>query len=124
MPLTICRLLAVFALLGLVLAPLARPAMAGTGMPDASAHHEMMNGMSMDDASAMPEDMPCCPEKAPMPDCGQHCLMAMCAATVLPTLPGSAWEFLPTLACGKLAARHDPALSGVPPTPPPRPPRA
>jgi hypothetical protein len=72
----------------------------------------------------MPDGMPCCPEKAPMPDCGKHCLMALCAATALPTLPAPAWEFPLMLASSKLAARHDPALSGIPPTPPPKPPRA
>jgi hypothetical protein len=32
---------------------------------------------------AMSEDMPCCPTKAPIPDCGKDCLfMAMCATLV------------------------------------------
>jgi hypothetical protein len=123
MPLTICRLLAALALLGLVLAPLTRSAMADAGSSAPQSHHEMTADMSAD-AAAMPEGMPCCPDSPPMPDCGKHCLMAMCAASVMSTLPASTSQFLPNVVSHKLAVHQDPALSGVPITPPPKPPRA
>jgi len=123
MPLTICRLLAALALLGLVLAPLTRSAMAGMGASEPQPQHEMTADMSAD-AAAMPEGMPCCPDSAPMPDCGKHCLMAMCAASMMPTLPASASQFLPNVVSHKLALQQDPALRGVLITPPPKPPRA
>jgi hypothetical protein len=113
------------AVLGLVLAPLARPAMA---MPaDQSAgrdHHAMMPGMADHAEMAMPESMPCCPDEAPMSDCGKHCLMAMCAASLSPTLPDAGWLPVPQVSAAELIAAGDLALSGRSPTPPPRPPKA
>jgi hypothetical protein len=72
-------LLSGLALLGLVGAPLARPAMA-MNMP-AAMHAAMSDDAAMpaDAAMAMPADMPCCPDKAPVPDCAKDCpLMALC----------------------------------------------
>ena len=60
-------LLAALAIVGLILAPIASPAAA---MPAA---------MSDDASMAMPADMPCCPDQAPMPGCGKDCpFMAVC----------------------------------------------
>ena len=39
--------------------------------------------MADDAAMAMPEDMPCCPKKAPIPDCGRDCSLAICATQFL-----------------------------------------
>jgi hypothetical protein len=121
---TIRRILLSLAVLGLVLGPMARPAMAmpadqSTGMD----HHAMMAGMA-DHEMAMPESMPCCPDEAPMSDCGKHCLMAMCAASLAPTLPDAGWLPIPQATTTELIAGGDSPLSGRSPTPPPRPPKA
>ena len=121
---TIRRILMNLAVLGLVLAPLARPAVAMPGgQPTGMDHHAMMAGMA-DHEMAMPESMPCCPDEAPMSDCGKHCLMAMCAASLSPTLPDAGWLPVPQVSAAELIAAGDLALSGRSPTPPPRPPKA
>jgi hypothetical protein len=89
---TIRRLLAISVIAGLVLAPLARPAMAGL-MPDTSMSDVSMSDASTPDASmsamedmsasatadATMDDMPCCPSKAPTPiGCDKCVLMAIC----------------------------------------------
>src|SRR5215212_3401530 len=120
---TIRRVLMTLAVLGMVLAPLARPAMAtpadqSTGVD----HHAMMPGMS-DHEMAMPESMPCCPDEAPMSDCGKHCTMMMCAASLSPTLPAATRLPVPQAIVTNLVADGDSALRGRSPTPPPRPPK-
>jgi hypothetical protein len=73
-------LLAISAIIGLVIGPIARPAMA---MP-APMNTGVASDQAMVDEAAMPEDMPCCPKKSPIPDCGRDCLfMAMCAMQFL-----------------------------------------
>ena len=119
---TFRRTLIGFAVLGLILAPLAKPAMA---MPTDSAgmdHRAAMADMA-DHEMAMPEGMPCCPDEAPASDCGKHCLMMMCAASLSPTLPSAAWLPAPQAAATNLIADGDSALSGRNPAPPPRPPK-
>jgi hypothetical protein len=75
------RLVAVLAIIGLALAPVARPAMAAGTMSDESMS-AMTDDMSMSaTADAMAGDMPCCPSKAPTPiDCDKCVFMAACAA--------------------------------------------
>jgi hypothetical protein len=72
---TIRRLLAIFMIAGLVLAPLSGPVMAG-----AASHASMSDDTSMSAiADEMVGDMPCCPAKAPVPiDCDKCVLMAAC----------------------------------------------
>jgi hypothetical protein len=70
--------LALFALGGLALAPMVRPAMAipaaATGEPMAAAST----------APSTPDEMPCCPSKPSVPDCGKDCpFMALCGAAPL-----------------------------------------
>jgi hypothetical protein len=77
--LMIRRLLAILMIAGLVLAPLSRPAMAGTS-PDGSvsAMQDDMPASAMADAAG---DMPCCPAKAPAPfDCDKCVFMASCVS--------------------------------------------
>lgn len=124
MPLTICRTLAALALLGLMLAPLTRPVMAFAGMPGDIAQHETMDGTSPLNPAAMPNGMPCCPDETPMPDCSKHCQMAMCAPSVLLSLPAQSGVILLTLTSNRFVERQDSAPSGVPIAPPPKPPRA
>jgi hypothetical protein len=71
------RILAVLAIVGLALAPVVRPAMAVQVSKDM---HATMSGSAvgaiMADAA---DDMPCCPSKPALPDCGKDCpLMALC----------------------------------------------
>ena len=72
---TIRRLLAVFMIAGLVLAPLSRPVMAGT-TSDASTSamaHDMSMSATADEMAA--NDIPCC---AAVIDCDKCVLMAAC----------------------------------------------
>ena len=120
---TIRRVLVTFAVLGLVLAPLARPALAVPAGQSTGMDQAMMAGMA-DHEMAMPEGMPCCPDEAPMSDCGKHCAMMMCAASLSPTLPDAAWLPVPQAATTELIADGGSPLSGRVPAPPPRPPKA
>jgi hypothetical protein len=70
---TIRRLLAVFMIAGLVLAPLSRPVMAGA-TSDASTS-AMAHEMSMSASDEMANDTPCC---TVVIDCGKCVFMAAC----------------------------------------------
>ena len=113
---TTFRVLAALALLGILLAPLARPAMAASGMASAVSHQEM----TMDAAGGMS----CCPDEVPPSDCGKHCLMMMCAAGALSMLAAPSWQFMPEFADADPSLRPDGARSGISITPPPKPPKA
>src|SRR5690349_10049538 len=120
---TVRRVLITLAVLGLVLAPMARPAMSmPAGQSGGIDNHAKMAAMAGHEM-AMPENMPCCPDEAPMADCGKHCAMMMCAASMSPTLPRSAWVAAPQPAATELIADGGSPLSGRVPAPPPRPPK-
>jgi hypothetical protein len=73
------------AVAGLLIAPLARPAMAMAPSMPAAVFTEMDDGAS---AIGMPDDMPCCPDQAPAGDCGKVCpLMALCSVATSQHLP-------------------------------------
>ena len=78
------RAFAVLAIAGLVLAPIVRPAMA---MPvDMDLDASMGEPMAAEPVApaAAPNDMPCCPGKLSLPNCGKDCpLMALCGAAPL-----------------------------------------
>jgi hypothetical protein len=113
----LCRLLAVFVIVGLVIAPLT--ARANTGVMASMA----MTSIS-DDAAAMSDDMPCCPDKSAIPDCGQCPLMALCISTTLQApLPAGVTEILP-VTLRMLLPGSDPEVESVAYSPPPRPPRS
>jgi hypothetical protein len=117
------RLLSGLAVLGLVLAPLAPPAMAmGVNAGAVMSDHE---AMAQDAAMAMPGGMPCCPEKAPVPDCGKDCpLMALCMANFVPTLPTAAnGQFVVFKLASVVMPRNDPAVGSLSQAPPHRPPK-
>ncbi|RTL91470.1 hypothetical protein EJV44_19625 [Ancylobacter aquaticus] len=64
------RLLPILAILGLIAGPFTSPV---SGFAMAAAADMVM--------AAMPDDMPCCPEKSAVPDCQKTCpLMATCMA--------------------------------------------
>jgi hypothetical protein len=73
--------LALFAISGLALAPMVRPAMA---MP-AAMHASVGEPMAADSpAPSAPDEMPCCPSQSSVPDCGKDCpFVALCGAAPL-----------------------------------------
>jgi hypothetical protein len=75
----ITRILLVAAVLGLVSAPMARPVMAVSAtMPGMS--EQVVAGTEV----SATDDMPCCPGKPSLPDCGKDCpFAALCGAIVL-----------------------------------------
>jgi hypothetical protein len=78
-------LMFVFAVLGLVLGPMA-VSTSGAAMADQSMSG--MTGMdNMADMAGMPEDMPCCPEKqAKIPDCSKGCPLNVLCLSALGSL--------------------------------------
>jgi hypothetical protein len=120
---TIRRLLAIFMIAGLVLAPLSRPAMAG--MTSDASMSAMADDMSMSGAAdEMASNMPCCPTKAPGPvDCDKCVFMAACVAKCFAGM--SAVIFHPLLAAAVriVPLRNDSwpdSLGHPPPHHPPR----
>jgi hypothetical protein len=114
--LPIRHLLAVLAIVGLILTPIARPMMAiAAEMPAAMDEHAAME---------MPGDMPCCPKQAPMPDCAKDCLfMAMCAAQFACNPMQGAGLVMPLGLAGIFVPVNDATVAGVSHGPPPRPPK-
>jgi len=103
------RLLALFSILGLLLAPLTLPAAAGS----------MMGGVGM----SMGDKMPDCPESA-TPDCVKSCpLASLCSLQAVQNIPD-----VPSVAAAFTVVRvqvgSDEPQSGLMPIPTPRPPRA
>jgi hypothetical protein len=117
----IARLLAILAIAGLAVAPLATPAAA-----KASGHVEMtdMAAMSTESISteSMSTDMPCCPdEKSGCPDCP---LAAICVLKITPAAPALADAILMRLPTKTGHTVSDDALShGLDRPPPDHPPR-
>ncbi|MEA2950920.1 MAG: hypothetical protein QOJ96_440 [Alphaproteobacteria bacterium] len=125
------RLILAFAVLGLILAPVARPAMA-MAMP---AEPTMSADMSASDAA----DMPCCPDgmvahadKA-MPlagdpakgDCAKDCpMMAACMATSVTGLSESPVLSFPLAITEIVFPKNDPNVGSFTRSPSPRPPNA
>ena len=113
----LARLLAIFLIAGLVLAPLSAPANAGMAMGKAAPMAEMA-------ATEMAADMPCCPDKSLPMDCDQCPLMALCMATNfhVPS-PAGMIEIRP-VTMRLLAPGSDPQGDSLGQHPPPRPPRS
>lgn len=109
----ICRFLAALAVLGLLVAPFARPVMAAamqtTGEPAA-----------MD----MPADMPCCPDQMPAKDCAKDCpLMATCMAGSVQDMPPVAALFILPRTTQIVLPAGDADATGLGTGPPQRPPK-
>jgi len=120
---TIRRLLAITLIAGLVLAPFARPAMAGT-VPDVS-----MSAMT-DDASvpaaadAMTADMPCCPWGSLAPvGCDKCVFMAACTANCFPALTPALFQPPFAISSGVARPQNDFRPDGLGHSPPEHPPR-
>jgi hypothetical protein len=129
---TIRRLLAIFMVAGLVLAPLSRPVMAGT-MPDASMP-AMADDMSMsampDDmsmsagADEMANDMPCCPSKSPAPiDCDKCVFVAACMSKCFAGLATAVFQPVFAVSAGLARPQNDFWPDGLGYPPPEHPPR-
>jgi hypothetical protein len=113
-------LLAILAIVGLVLGPIAKPAMA---MPT-PMHTGVASDQAMVDEAAMPEDMPCCPKKSPIPDCGRDCVfMAMCATQFLCNAVQPAGLVTPLGLATVFFPGNDTDVAGLSQGPPPRPPK-
>src|SRR5436305_13861678 len=113
-------LLGMLAIIGLVVGPIARPAMA---MPAALPTAVASNPATVDEAAmAMPEDMPCCPKKSPIPDCGIDCLfMAMCAMQFLCNAVQAAGLVMPLGMASIFSPGNDTDVAGLSEGPSPRP---
>jgi hypothetical protein len=113
-------LLGILAIVGLVVGPIVRPAMA---MPAPMPTTVASDQATVDEAAmAMPEDMPCCPKKAPLPDCGRDCL-ANCATQPLCNTVQGAGLVKPLGLANVLPPGNDTALVGLGQHPPLRPPK-
>ena len=113
----ISRLLAVFLIAGLVVAPLSRPANAGKAM-------DMAAPMAAAGMADMAADMPCCPDKSAPMDCDQCPLMALCMATNFQVPPSAAMIEIRPVTVRLLAPASDPQGDSLGQHPPPRPPRS
>ena len=108
------RLLAIFLIAGLVLAPLSVPTNAAKDTVRGAA--TAIAGMSA--------DMPCCPDKSAPVDCDQCPLMALCVSTTLQApLPAGVAEIRP-VTLRMLLPGSDPDVESVVYSPPPKPPRS
>jgi len=116
----LCRLLAVFLIASLLIAPLS--AWAGAN-PTASMALISLSGDS-GNAAAMSADMPCCPDKSVPPGCDQCPLMAICMVTTLQApLPTGVTEIQP-ITLRMLLPGSDPEAESLGYSPPPKPPRS
>jgi hypothetical protein len=108
------RLLAIFLIAGLVLAPLSGPANAGMAMD---------MGASMA-AAEMTADMPCCPDKSVPMDCDQCPVMALCFVKTFQEPSSASVVEIRPVTVRMLAPRSDPEAESLGYLPPPRPPRS
>jgi len=114
------RVLAVLAVVGLVLVPIVRPAMA---MSIAMDMHASV-GDAMTAGSVVGEDdMPCCPSKPVLPDCSKDCpLMALCVTAPLHFV-SQAGLIVPLTFVSIIFPRSHSALASIAQAPPRRPPK-
>jgi hypothetical protein len=114
------RLLAIFMIAGLVLAPLSRPIMAGT-----ISHAWMADDMSMSaSADEMANDMPCCPSKAPAPiGCDKCVFMAACTTNCFVGTTMALFQPLFAVSAGLARPQNDFWPDGLGHPPPEHPPR-
>jgi hypothetical protein len=107
------RLLAVFVIAGLAVAPLATPATA-----------KNLPAVSMSDMSAASGDMACCPDEQNKNDCPDCPLVAVCALKSAQAQPSSASGIVAQLPARKLFSAIDDtiadSLGSAPPDYPPR----
>lgn len=106
------RLLAIAAIVGLVIAPLAMPAAAKPAASAKAAH------------SSMSADMPCCPDEQPGKDCPDCPLIAICVVKTTQAGPSSLAEMPQRHGVRTThAVTDDPIAAGLARPPPDHPPR-
>jgi hypothetical protein len=117
---TIRRLLAIFMIAGLLLAPFARPTMASDESMPAMADDVSMSAM----ADEVAGDMPCCPSNAPRPiGCDKCVFMAACAAKCFSGLTAALFQPLFAISAGLTHPQNDFRPDGLGHPPPEHPPR-
>jgi len=120
---TISRLLAIAVIAGLVLAPLTRPAMAGT-VSDVSMPAMTDDRSASATADAMAADMPCCPWDSPAAvGCDKCVFMAACAANCFPALTVALFQPPFAASSGVARPQNDFRPDGLGYSPPEHPPR-
>jgi hypothetical protein len=118
---TIRRLLAIFMIAGLVLAPLSSPVMA-VGTSDASMS-AMADDMSMSaTADEMAGDMPCCPTKAPV-DCDKCVFMTACMSKCFTGMSATVFHPFLTASDSVVSLQNESWPDGLGHPPPEHPPR-
>jgi len=116
---SIGRFFAWVAVAGLLMAPMARPALA-MDTPIAMDHAAAGDTAAAD---AM-DDMPCCPGKQSLPDCSKDCpLMALCVTAPL-YFASQAGLVVPLTIESIMLPGASPELASVADAPPRRPPKA
>lgn len=117
---TLRQLLPALAIVGLVLAPVARPVMAmPVDMNAVSDHAEMADHEAM----VMPDGMPCCLQDQ-QKECAKDCpMMASCTASLHSTLPCNGFS-APVMHASMTVLCNDRILDSLSQVPPPRPPKA
>ena len=115
------KLLSLLAVLALILVPLGRPVMGASADISTADMHAVMSDAT---AAPMAADMPCCPDKAPAPDCAKGCpLMALCMAGSVLDFPATVALVVPHRSVIVAFAEDDPDRAGLTHGPPPRPPK-
>ena len=120
---TIRRLLAIFVIAGLALAPVSRPVMAemssDVSMP---AMADEMSPSAMTDEMA--SDMPCCPSKAPTPvGCDKCVFMAACTSLGIVGMSSAVVHLFLTASDDVASLQNDSWPEGLGHPPPEHPPR-
>jgi hypothetical protein len=108
-------MLAVLVTAGLMIAPLATPAVAG--------HLFSAKMMQMADGSDMMADMPCCPDKQKSNDCQDCPLVAICMLKILQAGPSNHAIAMRLPSRERLHALDDMMADGLARPPPEHPPR-
>jgi hypothetical protein len=115
------RILAVLAIVGLALAPVVQPAMATQVSKDMPA---AMSSSAADVVIAdAADDMPCCPSKPALPDCGKDCpLMALCVTAPIHLVSQTALTVPVAFVTVVFPGAHS-DLASIAQTPPRKPPK-
>jgi hypothetical protein len=115
------RICAFVAVLGLLLTPVARPAMALATDVDAFPDVRAESGLG---ASMTTDEMPCCPAKPALPDCGKDCpFIGLCVGAALLGTPHVA-SIVPITPATIILPGGQIGLASIARAPPQRPPKA
>jgi hypothetical protein len=115
------RIFAFVAVLGLLLTPVARPAMAAATDVNVSLDVRSENDLT---ASVAMDEMPCCPAKPTLPDCGKDCpFMGLCVGAALLGAPHVAL-MVPITPATIVLPGGQIDLASIARAPPQRPPKA